>query len=71
MMHEGGVIFTVNPVQSEVKHLGLYLDQKLTWKAHIQAKKMQLTTKARNMNWLRGKNSKLLIYKIILKPIWT
>jgi hypothetical protein len=38
---------------------------------------MQLTTKARNMNWLIGKNSqlsmanKLLIYKTILKPIWT
>jgi hypothetical protein len=67
------------PVQSEVKYLGLHTDQKLTWKAHIQTKKMQLTTKARNMNWLIGKNSqlsmanKLLIYKgqVRLSPYLT
>jgi hypothetical protein len=65
------------PELTEVKYPGLHLDRKLTWKVHIQAKKQQLTTKARNMNWLIGKNfqlttaNKLLIYKIILKTIWT
>jgi hypothetical protein len=47
------------PVQSEVEYLGLHLDQKLKWKAHIQAKRTQLTRKVRNMNWLIGKKSQL------------
>jgi hypothetical protein len=63
------------PVQTEVKYLGLYLDQKLTW--HIKTKRQQLNLKVRQMPWLLGRKSnislenKTLIYKCILKPIWT
>jgi hypothetical protein len=65
------------PIANKVKYLGLILDQKLTWKTHITAKKTQLTLKLRQMHWLIGRKSKLtvenklLLYKVILKPIWT
>lgn len=65
------------PVKTEVRYLGLHLDQKLNWKVHIKAKKDQLTLKVRNMQWLIGRKSqlsmenKLIIYKTILKPVWT
>jgi hypothetical protein len=65
------------PPKNEVKYLGLHLDQKLTWKAHIKAKKLQLNIKTKKMNWLIGRKSqlsldnKLIIYKVILKPIRT
>jgi hypothetical protein len=35
------------PVQKEVKYLGLYLDQKLTWQKHLNLKVQQ-------MSWLLG-----------------
>jgi hypothetical protein len=60
------------PVQTEVKYLCLYLDQKLTWKKHIKTKRRQLNLKVRQMSWLLGWKSKLslenktLIYKFIL-----
>lgn len=65
------------PVQSEVKYLGLHLDQKLTWQKHVKTKRQQLNIKLREMSWLMGRKSKLsienklLLYKCILKPIWT
>jgi hypothetical protein len=61
------------PMKNEVKYLGLPLDRRLTWKT----KKQQLNIKTKQMNWLIGRKSqlslenKLLIYKVILKPIWT
>jgi hypothetical protein len=65
------------PVLNEVKYLGLYLDQKLNWQKHIKTKRQHVNLKVRQMSWLLGRNSKLslenktLVYKCILKPIWT
>jgi hypothetical protein len=44
------------PQENHVKYLGLHL----TWHIHVFAKRKQLSS-----------NDKLLIYKVILKPIWT
>ena len=62
---------------SNCNYLGLHFDRKLTCKEHIITKRKQLDHKTREIKWLIGKNSplslenKLLIYKTILKPIWT
>lgn len=65
------------PQKEEVKYLGIHLDKRLTWKKHIFFKRKQLGHKLRNLYWLIGRRSqlaiqnKLLIYKTVLKPIWT
>ncbi|KAG5880920.1 hypothetical protein JTB14_035141 [Gonioctena quinquepunctata] len=65
------------PVISDVKYLGLHLDRRLTWEKHIQTKRRQLDIRFKQMYWLMGRNSKLstknklLLYKVMLKPIWT
>jgi len=49
----------------------------LTWQKHISTKRKQLGLQLRRMYWFIGRKSKLslenklLIYKTILKPIWT
>ena len=59
------------------KYLGMTLDAKLKWKEHVKKKKEELNIKYRKMYWLLGKNSeltihnKLLLYRQILKPVWT
>lgn len=65
------------PQEKEVKYLGLYLDNKLKWHTHIKTKRKALDLQIHKMHFLIGSNSKLclenklLIYKCIIKPIWT
>lgn len=65
------------PQVDHYKYLGMYIDRRLTWHCHIWNKRLQLNSKYRQLSWLFHKNShlslnnKLLIYKAILKPIWT
>jgi hypothetical protein len=63
--------------EEDVKYFRLHLDRRLTSHKHIYAKWKQLVINLTKLCWLLGCNSKLstsnklLIYKMILKPIWT
>lgn len=65
------------PQANDAKYLGMHLDRRLNWRKHIFSKRKQLGLKLSKMYWLVGRKSqlslenKLLIYKTILKPIWT
>ena len=65
------------PHANTAKYLGMTLDAKLKWKEHVKKKQEELNIKYRKMYWLIGRNSelsihnKLLLYRQILKPIWT
>jgi hypothetical protein len=65
------------PQSDTVKYLGLHLDIRLTWRQHIFSKRKQLGITLTKMYSLLGRRSqlstpnKLLLYKTILKPIWT
>ena len=60
-----------------VKYLGLHLDTQLTWKLHIKSIVEKIQKTRRQMHWLTSRKSKLSIesklkiYKTIIKPIWT
>jgi hypothetical protein len=64
------------PQTEGVKYLWLHLDRKHAWHKHIFTKRKQLGIAFTKMYWLLGRksklfiNSKLLIYKTVLKPIW-
>ena len=68
---------TIIPRVDEVKYLGLHLDRRLTWNCHISTLRKHLDLKTKDLYWIIGKHSplsltnKLLIYKVILKPVWT
>lgn len=65
------------PRASHVRYLGLYLDRRLTFKDHIDKKRKELDIKRKKFYYILNRNSplslknKLLIYKVMLKPIWT
>ena len=67
----------VMPQKSTAKYLGILIDRRLTWHEHIKTKRDQANRKLRDIHWLIGRQSslslenKLLIYKCILKPVWT
>lgn len=65
------------PQEETVKYLGMHLDRRMTFQKHIFTKRKQFGLKHSKMYWLMGRRSqlstenKLLLYKAILKPIWT
>lgn len=65
------------PQCESVKSLDIHLDKRLTWKKYISTKCKQFNLLTSKMYWLLEKKSKLtlgnkvLIYKVIIKPIWT
>ena len=65
------------PHANTAKYLGMTMDTKLRWKHHAKKKREELDIKYRKMYWLLGRKSelstynKLLIYKQVLKPVWT
>ena len=67
----------VIPYSNRVKYLGMTLDAQLRWKEHVKMKREQLNIQYRKMYWLLGRNSqlttenKLLLYKQVLRPVWT
>lgn len=65
------------PQKDDTKYLGIHLDKKLNWKKHIQTKRKALDIQLNKIKYLIGIYSplslenKILVYKCILKPIWT
>lgn len=65
------------PSDVTVIYLGLHLDNKLNWKAHIVKKQKQMDLRFKELWWLLGRksqlsaNNKLLLYKSIIASIWT
>jgi len=65
------------PNSQTVKYFGLTLDRRLTWAHHIKSKRINLNSRLRllkafiNNNKFTNINTKLLIYKSLIKPVWT
>lgn len=65
------------PYENTAKYLGMTLDAKLRWKAHVKKKKDELELRYKRMYWLLGRTSpvtvrnKILLYKQVLMPVWT
>jgi len=64
------------PSSREREVFGLHLDRRLNWRRHISTERKQLGIQLSKMYWMLDSKSqlsiesKLLLYKAILKPIW-
>jgi len=62
---------------NDVTYLAVHLDRRLTWRRHIERKKVHLELKASSFHWIFNACSplrldyKVLLYNSTLKPIWT
>jgi hypothetical protein len=60
-----------------VKYLGLTIDRRLTWAHHTRIKRLQLNLRLRMLKILLVNNKhinlnmKIIMYKSLIKPIWT
>lgn len=74
---EVSIYGTQIPTSSTVKYLGLTLDRRLTWAPHLKSKRQNLNLRLRllktfcNNNKYTNIKTKLLIYKSLIKPVWT
>ena len=65
------------PQSDYVTYLGIHLDRRLTWRRHIEAKRLHMKLKAASLHWLLNHQSKLsldnkvILYKTVIKPVWT
>ncbi|KAL4085079.1 hypothetical protein QTP88_027371 [Uroleucon formosanum] len=64
------------PTAQCVRYLGVNIDRRLTWSAHIKNKTRVLNNRFRLLRpFLTSKNiklpTKLLLYKLLLRPIWS
>ena len=65
------------PYSNTAKYLGMTLDTKLRWKAHVKKKREEMGIKYRKMYWLLGRKSslsthnKVMLHNQILKPVWS
>jgi hypothetical protein len=65
------------PSADVTKYLGMHMDHKLSRRDHTVKKRKQVELKVKELSWLLGRKSqlsianKLLVYKTIIKPIWT
>ncbi|KAL4121499.1 hypothetical protein QTP88_013999 [Uroleucon formosanum] len=65
------------PTSNTVRYLGLNLDKRLTWNAHIRIKRLALNVRLCRLGPLLSNNKqsklkvKVLMYKTLLKPMWT
>uniref|UniRef100_A0A2S2PXS8 Putative RNA-directed DNA polymerase n=1 Tax=Sipha flava TaxID=143950 RepID=A0A2S2PXS8_9HEMI len=65
------------PTNTQSKYLGLILDKRLTWSPHIHSKKLAINLRTRMLQILLNNqtktslHSKLIIYKSLIKPMWT
>lgn len=65
------------PEKREVRYLGIIFDKSLTWGPHVKMKRLTLNSRLKQLYRFVNKrlplslSSKLLLYKSLLKPIWT
>jgi hypothetical protein len=57
--------------QEKVKFLVMHLDRRLMWAKHIKIRRNQLDIQAKQHYQHKTTTKKLLLYKAVLRPIWT